>query len=100
MKEASGDGASAQLQSKKEIVTLNTVWRWGLNNQLVDRPLPKAGLRMPRGVEKPSFQTWKEIERKIALLTRTDGISFAPSASPSITRCATERNALSFATTF
>ena len=52
---------------KKEIVTLNTVWRWALNNQLVDRPLPKAGLRMPRGVEKPAFQTWKEIERKIAL---------------------------------
>jgi integrase len=51
---------------KKEIVTLNTAWRWGLSNGFVDRPLPKAGLRMPRGVEKPPFQTWEEIERKIA----------------------------------
>ncbi len=51
---------------KKEIVTLNTVWRWGISNDFVDRPLPKGGLRMPRGVEKPHFQTWEEIERKIA----------------------------------
>ena len=51
---------------KKEIVTLNTAWRWGMNNSVVERPLPKPGLRLPRGVEKPPFQTWEEIERKIA----------------------------------
>ena len=37
-----------------------------MNNGIVDRPLPKAGLRMPKGVEKPPFQTWEEIDRKIA----------------------------------
>jgi integrase len=58
---------------KLEIVTLNTVWRWGNSNAYIDRPLPKRGLRLPRGIEKPLFQTWEEIERKIA----TGGLSEA-----------------------
>lgn len=51
---------------KKEIATLNTAWLWGTSSGFIDRPLPKRGLRLPRGVEKPPFQTWVDIERKIA----------------------------------
>ena len=50
---------------KKEIVTLTTVWRWGMTNGFISRQLPKDGLRMPIGFEKPPFQTWEEIERRI-----------------------------------
>lgn len=49
---------------KKEIVTLTTAWRWGVSNGFINRPLPKRGVRLPIGFEKPPFQTWEEIERK------------------------------------
>ncbi len=51
---------------KKEIVTLNTAWRWGMRSGYVERPLPKTGIRMPKGVEKPPFQTYAGIERRVA----------------------------------
>ena len=33
---------------------------------VLSKPLPKRGLRFPKTVEKPPFQTWEEIERRIA----------------------------------
>jgi hypothetical protein len=52
---------------KKEIATLGTIWSWAMNHELVDRPLPKKGLRYPQEQDRPPFQTVAEIERKIAM---------------------------------
>ena len=50
---------------KKEIATLAAVWAWGTHQRIINRPVPKHGLRYPKSSEKPPFQTWQEIERKI-----------------------------------
>lgn len=52
---------------KKEVATLNLVWNWGQLHQLVDRPLPKKGLRYSKTEDKPPFQTVEEIRQKIVL---------------------------------
>lgn len=51
---------------KNEIVTLNAAWNWAAEGRSLSRPLPKKGVRYPKTAEKPPFQTWEEIERKIA----------------------------------
>lgn len=51
---------------KRELTTLTTVWNWANSTAIVGRPLPKKWLHYPKTVEKPRFQTWEEIERKIA----------------------------------
>ncbi len=51
---------------KKDVDTLKTIWNWALATDVVNRPLPKRGLRYPKTDEKPPFQTWEEIERRIA----------------------------------
>jgi integrase len=52
---------------RKEISSLRAVWNWALIMGLVSKPYPNRGLRFPKSVEKPPFQTWPEIERKIKL---------------------------------
>lgn len=49
---------------RKAIVTLRTVWNWGRQHELVDRPFPSKGLRFPKGVEKPPFMTFAEVQRR------------------------------------
>src|SRR5262249_54274374 len=49
----------------KGIATLRGCSNWGVSAGILTRPLPSRGLRYPKGDEKPPFQTWKEIERKI-----------------------------------
>lgn len=49
----------------KEIVTLRTAWNWGVHMGLLTGEFPYHGLRYPRFTEKPPFQTWEEIERRI-----------------------------------
>ena len=51
---------------KKELITLSAIWNWALLKGYVDGPFPNKGLKFPKTVEKPPFQTWEEIERKIA----------------------------------
>lgn len=51
---------------KKEIVTLNSVWKWAVSAGKLHGPLPKQDLRYPKSKELPVFQTWDEIERQIA----------------------------------
>jgi hypothetical protein len=51
---------------KKELRTLNSAWTWGIDSGSLHKTLPKKGLRFPKLTEKPPFQTWQEIERKIA----------------------------------
>lgn len=53
------------------MVTLGTVWRWASTIPLVTGPFPNRGIRLPKTDEKPSLQTWSEIERQI----QQDGLS-------------------------
>jgi integrase len=49
---------------RKELTTLSGVWTWAMSSGLVEA-FPNRGLKYPKGVEKPPFQTWEEIERQI-----------------------------------
>lgn len=51
---------------KKEIVTLRTAWNWAVQFSLIDGKFPNKGVRYPKTDEKPPFQTFPEIERRIA----------------------------------
>jgi len=50
---------------KKELRTLTSVWSWAMETGIVQKPLPKRRLRFAKTTEKPRFQTWEEIERRI-----------------------------------
>ena len=50
---------------KKEIVTLNSAWKWAKGAGKLQGDLPKQNLRYPKSKERPVFQTWAEIERQI-----------------------------------
>lgn len=49
---------------RKELTTLSGVWTWAMTGGFVG-PFPNKGLRYPKSAEKPTFQTWKEIDRQI-----------------------------------
>jgi hypothetical protein len=49
---------------RKAIVTLRTVWNWGRQHELVEKPFPSKGLRFPKGTEKPPFMTFAEVQRR------------------------------------
>lgn len=51
---------------KKELATLSSAWTWGLDSGTLTKPLSRKGLRFPKMAEKPPFQTWGEIQRRIA----------------------------------
>jgi integrase len=50
---------------KKEMVTLKAIWKWGMRRALLGREFPGDGLRYPKTTERPAFQTWDDIERRI-----------------------------------
>ena len=50
---------------KKELTTLRTLWNWARNAEYLKRAFPSRGLRYPKTTDKPPFQTWAEITRKI-----------------------------------
>lgn len=53
---------------KKELVSLRTAWNWGKGAKLVEGSFPALKMvRLEKPDEKPPFQTWQEIERRIAL---------------------------------
>jgi integrase len=52
---------------RKEVASLRAVWNWALATELVEGPYPNRGLKFPKLIEKPPFQTWQEVERKIAM---------------------------------
>ena len=52
---------------RKEIASFRAAWNWGVQSGLVTGSFPNKGLKFPKLDEKPSFQTWAEIERRIAL---------------------------------
>ena len=52
---------------KKELGTLSSIWnRWATRKGPVHRPLSLRELEYPKRREKPVFQTWEQIERRIA----------------------------------
>ncbi len=55
---------------RKEIVTLRTCWNWGVQFGLVTGKFPNKGLRFAKTDEKPPFQTFAEIERKLPGLSK------------------------------
>jgi integrase len=52
---------------KKELATLRVVWRWAFQRKHVTTPpvWKMADLTLPKSHEKPPFQTWDQITRKI-----------------------------------
>ena len=71
---------------RKELVSFGAMWTWATRMGYVKHPFPKQGLRYPKVDEKPAFQTFAEIERRVArgLLTAAqqadlwDCLFFAP----------------------
>lgn len=51
---------------RKELAGCSTLWTWLRRTGKVTREFPNHGLRFPKLIEKPKFQTWAEIERQIA----------------------------------
>ena len=51
---------------RKEIASFRACWNWGGQSGLVNGNFPNKGLRFPKEDEKPPFQTWKQIEKRIA----------------------------------
>jgi len=58
---------------KKAVITLRTVWNWGVKSDLVTGRFPRPGVKYPKLAEKPHFQTYQEIEQQIARGGLTDG---------------------------
>lgn len=52
---------------KKELATLRVVWGWAFGRRKVASPVTwkLKELTLPKGVEKPLFQTWDQITRRI-----------------------------------
>ncbi len=51
---------------RKEVATFRAAWNWGGPMKLTGGPFPSRGLRYPKGEEKPPFQTFDEITRRVA----------------------------------
>lgn len=57
----------SRLTIRKELVTFSTVWnRWAFRKELVPGKLDFRGLNYPKTAEKPPFQTWEQITRRVA----------------------------------
>jgi integrase len=48
---------------RRAVMTLQTVWNWGVQRDLVSGRFPNRGLRYAKMTEKASFQTFAEVER-------------------------------------
>ncbi len=57
---------------RKEIATFRAAWNWGGPMKITKGAFPSKGLRYPKGEEKPPFQTYAEIVRRIAAGGLTD----------------------------
>jgi len=50
---------------RKELMTLSSIWNWGVKAGMLKGEFPNKGLRFPKDKEKPPFQTKSEIESQI-----------------------------------
>lgn len=55
---------------KKALVTLRSVWNWGVQTGLLEGPFPQKGIKYPKCNEKPPFQTYAEIERRVKAMPK------------------------------
>jgi hypothetical protein len=54
---------------RKELATLRTVWLWAIDAESIEpRTFPSKGLRYPKLVEPPPFQTFSEVQTRTARL--------------------------------
>ncbi len=51
---------------RKELVSFGALWAWASRMGYVKQTFPKTGLRYPKTDEPPPFQTFSEIERRVA----------------------------------
>ncbi len=51
---------------RKEMTTFKSVWNWGNAQGAVTGQFPSRDLKYPKGTDKPPFQTWQQIERRIS----------------------------------
>jgi integrase len=57
----------SQVTVRKELGTLTSLWnKWGIRQGIVSSPLSLKNLEYRKAKEKPPFQTWEQIERRIA----------------------------------
>lgn len=52
---------------RKEIASFRAAWNWAVQAGLVKGQFPNKGLKFPKLDEKPPFQTWGEIEKRISI---------------------------------
>ena len=50
---------------RKEMTTFSSVWNWGSTRDYVESRFPNRGLKYPKSTDKPAFQSWEQIERRI-----------------------------------
>lgn len=52
---------------RKEMATFRAFWNWAVHAGRVRGSFPGRGLKYPKTDEKPPFQTWEEMNRRISL---------------------------------
>lgn len=57
---------------KKAVVTLRTVWNWGIQHELLEKTFPGKGLKYPKAKEKPPFQPYADVEALAKRLSPED----------------------------
>ncbi|CAN5345182.1 hypothetical protein BH10PLA2_BH10PLA2_09420 [soil metagenome] len=73
LEDGRGDAKISNVTIKKELGTLCSVWnKWAVPTGVVQAPLSIKNLRHAKQKEKPPFQTWEQIERKIGLGESSD----------------------------
>lgn len=61
---------------KKGVVTLRSVWNWGVQHGHLQGKFPNKGLKFPKGKEKHPFMTYGEIERLVQGMDEKDQSEF------------------------
>lgn len=50
---------------RKEMTTFSSVWNWGITHDYVEGRFPNRRLKYPKSTDKPAFQSWDQIDRRI-----------------------------------
>ncbi len=59
-------GTLSPVTLRKEMASFRAAWNWGVDGGRLSGRFPSRGLHYPKMDDKPPFQTWQEIERKVA----------------------------------
>ncbi len=67
------DNPISHITIRKEVGTLASLWnKWAVPQGLVSGPAPTRNLTYRKQKSKPPFQTWEQVERKVARGGLTD----------------------------